>query len=135
MTATTTVEHTIDINASPETVYELWTTADGLAAWFGNTARADHRIGGEIHVDVDGEHVMSGEFVELDPPGRIVFTFGWIGGDLPPGSTTVEVTIESVERGARLRLRHSELPVEVAESHDSGWTHFLGELAVAGSQA
>ena len=135
MTATTTIEHVIDIDAAPHTVYELWTTADGLTAWFGNTARADRRVGGEIHVDVDGEHVMAGEFVELDPPGRIVFTFGWVGGAIPPGSTTVEVTIEPVERGARVRLRHSGLPVEVAASHDGGWTHFLAELAVAGSRA
>ena len=133
MTDAATLEHVIDIDASPTTVYELWTTADGLSAWFGSAARVDRRIGGEIHVDVHGGQPMAGEFVELDAPRRVVFTFGWVDGNPPPGSSTVEVTIEPAEQGVRVRLRHSGLPLDLADRHAEGWTHFLGELAVAGS--
>lgn len=127
MTVTTTIEHVVDIDAAPDTVYRMWTTADGLCAWWGNEADADPRPGGVIRVDIDGENVMVGEYVELEPPHRLVFTFGWQNGELGPGSTKVGVLIEARGTGSRLTLRHDGLPVRFVASHVEGWTHFLGE--------
>lgn len=127
MNGTTTLEHAVDIDAAPTTVYDLWTTADGLAAWWGVAAEVDPRPGGTIEVDVDGSHVMVGEFVELDPPHRIVFTFGWRNGLPEAGSTTVTVRIDALGNGSRLTLRHAGLPLEHIESHARGWTHFVGD--------
>ena len=81
-------------------------------------------------VDIDGEHVMLGEFVEVDPPHRIVFTFGWEAGEPGPGSTSVDVRIAALGDGSRLVLRHNGLPTDVVASHVAGWTHFLGERLV-----
>lgn len=128
MNATTTIEHVLDIDAAPATVFEMWTTADGLRAWWAVDAEVDARPGGALRVDVDGEHVMIGEFVELDPPHRVRFTFGWNGGMPAPGSTDVDVRIEATGSGSRLTLRHHGLPIEMIESHVRGWQHFLGEL-------
>lgn len=130
MTVTTTIEHVVDIDAAPDTVYRMWTTADGLRAWWGVAATADPRPGGEIRVDIDGEHVMVGEFVELDEPRRVVFTFGWEGGDPAPGTTTVDVRIEGNGSSSRVVLRHDGLPIELVASHAEGWTHFLGQRMV-----
>jgi len=127
MSVTTTVEHVVEIDAAPHTVYRLWTTAAGLAAWFGRSAEADPRPGGALRVDVDGEHVMAGEFVQLDEPHRVVFTFGWEGGELPPGASTVDIRIDPTSAGSRVTLRHSGLPVEFVQIHVEGWTHFLGD--------
>ena len=127
---TTTVEHVVEIDASPDTVYRLWTTGDGLTAWWGVAAEIDPRVGGTIRVDIDGEHVMVGEVVHLDPPHQFGFTFGWEGGDPAPGSTEVDVVIDETDTGSRLTLRHHGLPIELIESHASGWTHFLGARLV-----
>ncbi len=127
MTATTTIEHVVHIDAAASTVYELWTTAAGLCAWWGVSATVDPRPGGAIRVDVDGQHVMVGAIVEAEPPRRLRFSFGWEGGDPAPGSTTVDVLIDDVDGGSRLTLRHHGLPIELIESHARGWTHFVGE--------
>jgi uncharacterized protein YndB with AHSA1/START domain len=127
MTVTTTAEHVVDIDASPDTVYRLWTTGAGLSAWWGRQAEIDARPGGAIRVDIDGTHVMAGEIVRLDPPTALEFTFGWEGGDVPPGATNVEVAIAERPGGCIVTLRHHGLPVEFVEPHASGWTHFLGE--------
>jgi uncharacterized protein YndB with AHSA1/START domain len=132
MNVTTTIEHVVQIDAAPDTVFRMWTTAEGLCAWWGVAASADPRPGGAIRVDIDGEHVMIGEYVDVDEPHRIVFTFGWEGGDLLPGSTTVDVRIERHGDGSRLVLRHGGLPLEFVGSHAEGWTHFLGERLAGG---
>lgn len=136
MTATTTIEHVVHIDAAPSTVFDLWTTADGLCAWWAVAASVDPQPGGAIRVDIDGEHVMVGEVVAVEPPNRLRFTFGWEGSDPAPGSTEVDVLIESNGGGSRLTLRHHGLPIDFIESHASGWTHFLGQrLTATGSAA
>lgn len=127
MTATTTIEHVVHIDAAASTVYELWTTAEGLCAWWGVTASVDPRPGGAIRVDIDGDHVMVGEVVSVEPPHRLRFTFGWDGGTPTPGSTDVDVVIDDLGSSTRLTLRHHGLPLEFIESHARGWTHFVGE--------
>jgi len=64
-----------------------------------------------------------------------VFTWGWEDSDeVPPGSTTVEVTLTADGDATIVRLRHSGLePDEQREQHRHGWTHFLGRLEVAGA--
>jgi len=133
MTATTTIEHVVDISATPETVFDLWTTPQGLCTWWAETASCDPRPGGAIRVDIDGEHIMVGEYIELDRPRRLRFTFGWQGALPAPGSTEVDVRIESTVDGVRLTLRHHGLPIEHVESHARGWTHFLGERLAEGA--
>ena len=129
-----TVEHVIDVDAPPEIVYALWTTTDGLSRWWGRALALEATPGGPIHVDL-GEAVMIGEFVTLDPPHRIVFTFGWSiatpDGALPPSSTTVDVTITPTSSGSRLTLRHHGLPGAHRASHTRGWHVFLGRMAAA----
>lgn len=124
----TAIEHVVHIDARPSIVYSMWTTATGLTRWFGPTLALDARPGGEIRIQVDDEHTMVGEFVELDPYRRILFTFGWLDGDVRPGTTTVEVTIEPDGSGSRLTLVHDGLPTDARAAHRSGWGHFLEVL-------
>ena len=76
-----------------------------------------------------------GEFVEIDPPRRVVFTWGWEGMDaVPPGSSTVEVTFEPDGDATILRLVHRGLPsAEEVQQHSHGWDMYLGRLVVAGA--
>ena len=78
---------------------------------------------------------MVGEFVELVPHERIVFTFGWEptpgAPGVAPGSTRVEVTLTADAGDTIMTLRHSGLPAAVADEHDAGWGHFLPLLVSA----
>jgi uncharacterized protein YndB with AHSA1/START domain len=125
------VEVTQKIAASPATVFSYLTDSDKFAAWMGVGAALDPRPGGRYRIDVDGEHVAVGEYRELDPPRRVLMTWGWQENDaVPPGSTMVEITLTPDGAGTTLRLRHTGLPSdEQRNSHLGGWTLYTGKLA------
>ena len=137
-TTETTVERELAIDASPETVWEFLVDPEKLASWFGSQAGLDPRPGGQYRVDGIGGHLASGEFVELDPPRRLVHTFGWEseGGQensVPPGASTIEFELEPSGAGTLLKFRHYGLPgSEAAASHAHGWDHYLSRLVIAG---
>jgi uncharacterized protein YndB with AHSA1/START domain len=73
-TETTSIERTISIAASPETVWEFFVDPDKLIRWKGMRADLDPRPGGVYRCEVIPGHTARGEYVELDPPRRLVFT-------------------------------------------------------------
>jgi uncharacterized protein YndB with AHSA1/START domain len=71
-----------------------------------------------------------GQFVELVPDKRVVFTWGWVDmPELPPGSTIVEIDLEATGDGTLIRLTHRELPAGQTDVHRMGWVHYLERLA------
>jgi uncharacterized protein YndB with AHSA1/START domain len=133
VTETQTYERTLTIDASPETVWEFFVDREKLMRWKGIDADLDARIGGAYFCEVIPGHTARGEFVELDRPRRLVYTWGWDGSDeVPPGSSTIEV--ELTREGSRtvLRFVHRDLPgAEQVASHAHGWDHYLPRLEVA----
>ena len=125
------LEVTQRIDASPATVFSYLTEPAKFAAWMGIGAELDPRPGGQYRIDVDGEHVAVGQYRELDPPHRVLMTWGWKDHDaVPPGSTTVEITLTPDGPGTILRLRQTELPNEEEKRlHRSGWALYTGKLA------
>lgn len=124
--------HSIEIAAEPAVVFDLFTTEAGLCEWMATDASLDVRPGGRWQWVHENGNTCSGEFVEVDPPHRLTFTYGWESGrfiDVVPGSTLVEVTFESTEVGTRVDLTHSGLTDERAADHTIGWAYFLGRLA------
>lgn len=136
-TTETAVEREVTIDAGPETVWEFLVDPEKMSRWMGSGATLDPRPGGDYRVDVIDGHVASGEFVELDRPRRLVYTFGWEPeGESPnpvgPGSTTIEIELEPAGDGTRLTFRHTGLPgAEAAGMHAHGWDHYLQRLVVA----
>jgi uncharacterized protein YndB with AHSA1/START domain len=129
------VEQTVRIAARPETVWRYWTDPERMAAWWGAAAELDPQPGGACVVEMDHGPVMRGEYLELVPHERIVFSFGWESTDealaVPPGSTTVEVTLTEDGDGTILALRHTGLPAAFSDEHRKGWAQFLPLLATA----
>ena len=129
------VDKTIRISARPETVWRYWTDPERMCDWWGAAAELDPRPGGACVVEMDGGGTMRGEFVELVPHERIVFSFGWAlsagDPDIPPGSSPVEVTLTDDGGATILTLRHSGLPAAAADDHDRGWNEHLPLLAAA----
>jgi uncharacterized protein YndB with AHSA1/START domain len=125
----------IVIDARPETVFPFLTDPAQHLQWMGTEAELDPRPGGTYRVLVGGEHYGAGEFVEVVPNERVAFTFGWDAPDhpIPAGSTTVTITLIPEGNKTRVQLVHSGLPADAINDHNTGWTHFLGRLAVAAS--
>ena len=132
----TAVEVEVRIGASPETVFDFFTDPDKMIQWMGRSAELDPRPGGVLRCDINDTAVASGEYVELDRPRRVVFTWGWESEDsvTPAGSSTVEVLLAAEGDGTHLRLIHSDLPsAESAERHGHGWSHYTERLATVAS--
>jgi uncharacterized protein YndB with AHSA1/START domain len=122
----------IMIDATPETIWPFLTEADKHIEWEGTEAQVDARPGGIYRVLVGGQHYGSGEFVDVVPMSKLVFTFGWEqeGNPITPGSTTVEITLHPDGSKTLVRLVHSGLPADAISDHTAGWTHYLDRLAV-----
>jgi uncharacterized protein YndB with AHSA1/START domain len=125
------VQRTIEIDADPEAVYEQFVDADRFVQWMAPHAEIEPRPGGRIRWTHRNGDSCEGRFVELVPARRIVFTYGWDRPDVevPPGSTTVEITLEPTPSGTRLRLVHRGLAGPMADAHRGGWANYLERLA------
>jgi len=131
-TETTAVERTLSIAASPETVWEFLVDPDKATRWMGQACTFDAQPGGLYRCEVIPGHTARGEFVELDPPHRLVFTWGWENEEgVPPGSSTVEIELTADETGTNLHFVHNLSSAEAAQSHSVGWDHYLPRLEIA----
>lgn len=124
------VTYELAIDAPPAVVYDLLTTADGLRRWIAIDAVVEPVPGGRIRWTHENGATMVGRFVELDPPRRLVFTYGWEGDlmGLPPEGSTVAIELDERNGGTLLRLTHRGIPPSSVEDHRRGWIFFLGHL-------
>jgi uncharacterized protein YndB with AHSA1/START domain len=118
------------VAARPEAVFDYLVEPDKIIRWMGVATDLDPRPGGRFWLDVTGTDIASGTYLEVDPPKRIVFTWGWEGSvEVPPGSTTVTVTLTADGDETVVEVRHAGLPGGAADGHEDGWTYFLSRLA------
>ena len=132
----TTIDYRIHIDAPVEDVFHLLTDAAGLQRWMANHAIVDARPGGVLQWTHENGATMVGRFIEIEPPHRVVFAYGWEHDlmGVSPESTTVEIVLNEAAGGTDLRLSHRGLPEDARPDHEAGWIHFFGELAeIAGS--
>jgi uncharacterized protein YndB with AHSA1/START domain len=128
------------INAPRARVYAAWTDPAQLKQWFGpenvqtRGLVADARVGGEFRWDLvnsEGEEMtMRGEFRELQPGKKVVFTWQWQDDEVWENHISL-VTVELSDRdgGTELRLIHEQLPNEQSrDGHNSGWNSALDKL-------
>lgn len=120
------------MDASPSTIFPFLTDPAEHVRWMGTEARLDPRAGGEYRVLCQGTHPAVGEFVEVVPDRKVVFTFGWDEPDhpIPARSTEVEITLTPDGDKTRVRLVHRGLPEDAVGDHTQGWDHYLDRLAV-----
>lgn len=118
--------------ASPERLFEAFTKPEHLVQWFGPKgctiprAALDLRVGGRYRVEMHGDegdvYVLTGEYREIQPPERLVFTWTWAQGDMAGVETVVSLTMRPKPGGTELTLHHDGLPTPRAlEMHGAGW--------------
>ena len=131
--ASEAVEREIRIDARPETVFEFFTQPELMLRWKGVDATLEPVPGGAYRVKMNARNTVIGKYVEVEPPRRVVFTWGFDGDDaiVGPGESTVEVTLTPDGDGTLLRLVHAGLGGDARAPHERGWVHYLERLALA----
>jgi len=131
------IGRTVEVAHPPAKVWAALTTAEGLAAWFGNEATIDLRPGGAARMRWAEEGFTAEMRVErVEEPA--VFGFTWPVYGLPEDDqrrTYVEFTLEPAGAGTRLTVVESgfaQLPEEAHrkayDGNTEGWAKELGEL-------
>jgi len=130
------VVHDLVVPAPVEQVFDMFTDPRRLVRWIGISADLEPRPGGRFRFEVTPGQFCEGQYVVVERPGRLVFTWGWTDPSfgLPPGTSRVEVTLTSSGQDAsrtRLRLVHTGLAGDLGLLHDDGWSRFLARLTAA----
>ena len=137
------IERELRIDATPEVVYEVISSAEHLREWWPDDAELDAVPGsrGTITFGEPGSpdsQVEQLTVVEADPPRR--FAFRWVcDGDSPAPDNSLLVTIDLVPSGAGTLLRFKETGFrergweaavleQAYREHAQGWDHFLPRL-------
>ena len=122
------INASVRIAAPPEEVFSYFTDPQLIVTWLGERAELDARPGGTFALDFSGT-AARGSYVAVDPPHRVVFTWG-IPDDvgLPPGSSTVEVMLVADGGDTIVHLTQRGLPIDREPSHREGWERCLAAL-------
>ncbi len=127
-----TAEKSVLVPLDADETFALLTQPERLRRWQAVTARVELRAGGEYRWTIIPGHTAAGTITEVEPGKRLVFTWGWEDSeDLPPGASTVTITLEPVDGGTSVRLVHSGLTPEQAAGHLEGWSHYGDRLVAA----
>ncbi len=142
---------------TPQRLFDAWTSAEALAAWFQpgpglrTLARLDLRVGGRYRIEMHpaptpveegaaaGEaaavtpagapYIVEGTYQVIEPPQRLVFTWHWTTS--PEAVSLVSLTFKALGPGeTEFVLRHERLADEAArDSHAAGWRGIVNSLA------
>lgn len=140
------VEVSVRIAARPESVFPYLTDRARYVEWMGSQAVLEPVPGGVYRVRMRDGFEAAGTYVEVDPPHRVVFTWGWAddaaqhvfdeqarqdSAALERGSTRVAVSLEEEGGGTCLTLRHHDLATDaLRDAHREAWQTYLGRLAI-----
>ena len=126
------LERTVLIQAPPETVFRFFQESGRWAKWWGQGSTIDAQPGGKLYIRHPGNVESAGTVLELDPPKRIVFTYGFASGDpIPAGSSRVTIELKPEHGATRLLLTHDLADAKVRDDHVQGWRFQLSLFANA----
>jgi uncharacterized protein YndB with AHSA1/START domain len=133
----TTVQIRRTFNASRERVYNAWTKLDEIARWFAPTDdfetivdQLDVREGGTYRIIMrrpDGNHTVTGQYLQVQPPAKLVYTWRW---EEKTPSDVSQVTIEFNQRddGTEVVLTQRLVDEKDRNDHAKGWGQCLDRL-------
>jgi len=127
MNQPSTVTATVRISATPAEVFPYLVDASLLARWMGSEVDVRPEPGGVFAMNVGA--AIRGTYLAVEPPRRVVFTWGLPGNDaLPPGASTVEILLTADGEETVVNLVHHDLPADLRADHLAGWTSLLDRL-------
>ena len=116
-----------DLEADSSAVFAHLTDAALLTQWWPTGAETDPRPGGAYHLwwEGPGWH-LRGQYLEVDSPSRLAFTWTWDHETIP--ERRVDVAVSQRDHGAHLTIRHEAGSEEEGAGYKEGWEHFIGQL-------
>jgi len=128
------------LRAGADEIFDLWTQPDLMARWMSPfpgavdcQASCDLRPGGAFSLVMasgDSRREVSGAYVQIDRPRKLVFT--WIGPLTNNVTTLVTVELNPLGDETDLVLTHERLPTQAMhEGHTKGWGIILDHLTEA----
>ena len=134
------------LNAPRERIFGMLTEPAELVKWWGPhgftipEAELNLAVGGRYRLAMTppdgGTFHLSGRFLEIDPPWRLVYTFDWEEPTADDRETVVDLSLGEAGNATRLVLSQGPfLTDERRELHRGGWTDSFEKLqAVVGSR-
>ena len=124
------LDRTLVIRAQPATVFEFFRNSDDWAAWWGPGSTIDARPGGRLLIRHPNGIEVAGVVIEIQPPERIVFTYGYVSGSpIPVGASRVTIRVARHPAGTLVRLSHEFSDEQVRDEHVQGWRFQLSLFA------
>ncbi len=124
--------------APPQAVYDEWTDPEAMAEWMcprpvrATRIELDPRVGGLVQIDMDDRGLMfsaTGEYLELDPPHRIRFTWTLSTWERTDPPSIVTVTFEGhPDEQTLMTIHHEQLPPHTFDDHQQGWDRIAQQL-------
>lgn len=125
------------VSASPSAVFQALIDPAVLKQWMGPgnvecvAAETDPTVGGRFRIHMhsdDGDHIAVGEYLEIVPNQKLIFTWSWETGTVK--NTLVTVTLKPAGNATNVELLHERLPdPDAVAKHTGGWTSCLDNLA------
>lgn len=126
------------LKASPERLFELWTGPDYIMRWFGGAetdiarVEVDLRVGGRYLIVMPGDEgptEVSGSFLEIERPNRLVYTWTMRGPQIATDETTVTVEFQEAGELTQIELTHGPFAVpDLRQLHAAGWAACVDEM-------
>jgi uncharacterized protein YndB with AHSA1/START domain len=127
---TETLPYTMDrrvlIAAPRDLVFRYFTDSERWARWWGKGSTIDPRPDGQVLIVHANGVEMGGRIVEIDPPSKLVFTYGYRSGTpIPEGGSLVTIHLEEHREGTELNLSHAFAETSMRDEHVQGWRYQL----------
>jgi uncharacterized protein YndB with AHSA1/START domain len=117
---------TLTIRAPRELVFKYFTDSTRWASWWGAGSTIEARVGGRVLIRFPGGNEVIGEVLALQPPEKIVFTYGYAKGTpIAVNGSTATIRLEAVAEGTRLHLTHGFDEERAMQEHVQGWRYQL----------
>lgn len=128
------------IDAPPAEVFEAWTTPKAMEQWYrdgddyvARVVELELRPGGKYRIEFgqagQEPYVEYGEYIEIDPPYRLVWTETLEGVDAPWSGTQVTLELRDDNGKTRLNLTHQGFPTSRhRDLAAGGWPGFLDRI-------
>ena len=128
--STQVLPHTMDrrvlIAAPRDLVFRYFTDSERWARWWGKGSTIDPRPEGQVHIVHANGVEMGGRVVEIDPPAKLVYTYGYRSGTpIPEGGSLVTIRLEEHRDGTELNLSHAFADASMRDQHVQGWRYQL----------
>lgn len=124
------LDRSVVIHAEPKVVFRFFEESDRWASWWGAGSTIESKRRGRIVIR-HGEGVdVVGEVIEVEPPERIVFSYGFLDRKAEPaGNSRVTIALEPLGQSTRLTLTHEFNDAAARDEHVQGWRFQLSLFA------